>query len=166
MITYSAAGYYIDVVCGCTPQIKGQGEFFPDLHDARSAERRSRLRSAWSAILSAPLFVARQAARLVPSSMNAAYTAHMEARVLAGSIRRLEGTAPHLLTDIGIEQVAAGVYVMIGTNEPAAEALRDERAAIGINTAPARRSIKAAPQLAWRASTKRPAAELIGAVMS
>ena len=165
MISYSAAGYWIDTISGSTPQTRAPGEVFPAMQVARSAGRRNRLRSAWTAIVCAPLFVTRQAARLVPASLSAALTARAEARILARDIKRLQDLAPHLLRDIGIEQLVAGQYVMIETGEPVAEAQPVEAAVIRIAAEPAARPVKAAPQRTRPVSTRWPPAELAGGVM-
>ena len=185
MISYSAAGYWIDTISGSTPQTTAPGEVFPDMQVARpagpdmqvarpagpdmqvarSAGRRNRLQSAWTAIVGAPHFVTRQAARLVPASLSAALTARAEARLLARDIKRLQDLAPHLLWDIGIEQVVAGHYMMIETGEPVAEARPVEPAVIRIAAVAAARPVKAAPQRTRPTSTRWPAAELAGGVM-
>lgn len=66
----------------------------------------------------APLLFTKQAARLVPASIIAAWSARAEARAFARDIKRLEELGPHLLDDIGLGQVAAGVYAIIETGEP------------------------------------------------
>ena len=165
MISYSAAGYWIDTISGSTPQTTAPGEYFPDMQVADSAPRHNHWRSAWTAIVCAPLFVTRQAARLVPASLSAALTARTEARLLARDIKRLQDLAPHLLRDIGIEQLVAGHYVMIETGEPVAEAQPTEPAVIRIAAVAAARPVKAAPQRTRPASTRWPPAELAGGVM-
>ena len=161
MITYSAAGYWIDAVSGPTPKTTGRGEYFPDMEEARSAAMRNHLQSFWSAIVCAPLDAARLAARIMPTSMNTALTARTEARALARNIKRLEELAPHLLNDIGIEQVSAGVYAVIDAVKPTVEAQSPELTV----AAPVARPVKAAPQRAWGASARWPAAEFAGVAL-
>lgn len=164
MITYSAAGFWIDTISGSTPQTRAPGEYFPDLTPPAPPSLRNRFRSGWKAVTAAPHFVMSQAARLVPASMNAALKARAEARDLARNIKRLEDLGSHLLDDIGIEQVAAGVYVMMETDEtlaeaqtpePAVAAFQPERAAPAAK--PARRPVR------WTFARRAPVA-LAGAV--
>lgn len=166
MITYSAAGFWIDAISGCTPRIRDDSELSPDIQDAKIATRRIRLPSVRSALARAASLVIRQAARLVPASIDAAFSAHMKSRALASNIKRLEDIAPHLLNDIGIEQVAPGVYAMIDTSDPVVDTLSVPPTAAEIEMAPARRAVSAAPRQAWQASTKRPAQEFAAAAMS
>lgn len=165
MITYSAAGYWVDCLSGSTPTATAADKHLPDTEDATSATRHNYLRSAWTAIVCAPLFVMRQVARLVPASMKAAWTARAEALDLARNIKRLQDLGPHLLRDIGIEQAVADVYVVIGTGKPVTRARPTARAVIRTGGAPAKRPVKAAPQVAWRASARWTPDNLASAVM-
>lgn len=159
MISYSAAGYWIDAISGITSQTDEPGECFPAVDEGRSAARRNHLRSAWTAIVCAPQSVTRQAARIMPASLKAALAARDDARVLARNFKRLEGLGPHLLKDIGIEHVAAGVYEVIETGKPVAQAQPAEPAVIPTEST---RPVNAAPQRPRRASTGWPRAELAG----
>ena len=165
MISYSAAGYWIDAISGITSQTDEPGECFPAVDEGRSAARRNHLRSAWTAIVCAPQSVTRQAARIMPASLKAALAARADTRVLARNFKRLEGLGPHLLKDIGIEHVAAGVYEVIETGKPVAQAQPAEPAVIPTEAALAARPVNAAPQRARRASTGWPRTELAGAAL-
>lgn len=171
MITYSAAGFWIDEMSGSTPQNRARGEYFPAMEEARfakqkarSAARRNRLRSGWKAIAGAPHFVISQVARLVPASIKAALNARAEAKVLAINIRRLEELSPHLLADIGIEHVARGVYAMMETDETLAQVLTPEPAVAAFQPEPAAPAAKPAPHRVRRPSAGRAPAAPAGAV--
>lgn len=122
MITYSAAGYWIDTICGTTSRTGRPVDDFPDMGKPGQSGRRSHLRAARTVIAGVPQVLARLAAGLVPSPIKAVLAARAGDRELARNIQRLEDLAPHLLSDIGIEQVAAGVYVNIDQGEAASTA--------------------------------------------
>ncbi len=170
MITSSVADYLVDEVSGSTHQNRATGEYFPAMEEAgsakqqaRSTARRNRFRSGWKAILGVPNFVVSQAARLVPASVKAALSGRAEADVLAINIRRLEGISPHLLDDIGIEQVARDVYVM-KTDETVAEAATPEPAVTAFQPEPAAPTANPAPQRVRRPSVRQGPTALAGAV--
>ena len=144
MMTNSLAKYWVDGVCGSTPRIRTPGEYRPVMEEAKSAPRRNHLWSVWSVIVGAPLFITRHAVKLVPGSLRAALTARAEERILARNIKRLEGLAPHLLDDIGIEEVESGVYVIMTTDEPFADAHRPQPDVSAFQKEPATRAARPA----------------------
>lgn len=152
MMTHTAAGFFVTAIAGTQSPHGQTGEYFPEMEEAlANADRHPVLRSAFSAVVGAPKTLKRLATGMVPSSIRAAAATRAEARELALNVRRLEGLAPHLLRDIGIEQVTADIYRVIDIDEPAAEALPVEPAVIRVEAPPVARRAKAAPKRAPKA---------------
>lgn len=171
MISSSAASFLIDLITASKPQNRALGEEFPAMEEARlakqearSAARRNRFRTGWKAIAGAPHSVRNQAARLVPASIKAALNARAEARILAISISRLEELSPHLLADVGIEQMARGVYTFLETDENLAKVSTPEPAVASFQPEPAAPTINPPPHRVRRPSASRAPAALAGAV--
>ena len=170
MITFATAELFVNRIGSASSQTGAPGEYFPDMAPPASLARRNRFRSGWSAVIAAPSFVirlaARLAARLVPAPIKAELTAHAEARALATNIRRLGNLSPHLLADIGIEQVAADVYEMMATDEALADARSPEPAVTALQPEPAAPAARPAPQRVRQPSAKRAPAAPAGGVLA
>ena len=150
MITSSAATICVEAMSRFTTENKTCGEYFPAMEEAalaaqlaKSEARHNRFRASWKAVAGAPHRVIGLFARVVPASARAAWNARAEAKALEIEYRRLEELSPHLLADIGIAQMARGVYGALETDEPPAETLISEPTLAAVRPMPA---AKPAPQ--------------------
>ena len=166
MITFATAELFVNRIGSAPSQTGAPGEYFPDMVPPAPLARRNRFRSGWSAVIAAPSFVIRLAARLVPAPIKAELTARAEARALATNIRRLADISPHLLADIGIKQVAADVYEMMATDEALADARSPEPAVTALQPEPAAPAARAAPQRVRQPSAKRAPVAPAGGVLA
>lgn len=140
LIMLASAEFLMDRTFYSSAVTETNREYFPDMEKARKSPGVVRTAAAaWSA-------VAAQAARLVPASTKATLTARANSRALRREIKRVQELSPHLMADIGVEELAHGGYRLADMANQVTE-LQAPAA-----TAPAASAAKSAPQRARRAS--------------